>query len=202
MALFMRVSRTSIGAVVFGLLVGTAVPAAGQAVAIGPRLSFVHSEVGATGPATRLLGGTVRLRTSPHLALEGALDFRSDYALDRASRVRQTPLQASLLLFPVRAALSPYLLAGMGIYSEYTDTLGPTGSVLETTMTRKTGSHFGFGAELFLARHAAFFLDYRYRFVTFGTADPDSEPIDLPGLRRLKLSHRGTMWTSGMAFYF
>ena len=90
----------------------------------------------------------------------------------------------------------------MGLYTEHTDTLSSTGVVLESTMTRKTGSHIGIGAEFLLARHAALFVDYRFRFVTFGAGDPGAEPIDIPGLRSLKLSHRGTMWTSGVAFYF
>ncbi|MCC7008221.1 MAG: porin family protein [Acidobacteria bacterium] len=173
-----------------------------QAFGIGPRLSFVRSEVGSSGPATRLVGGTLRLRSSRHVALEAALDYRADYTADRTSRVRQSPLQVSLLLFPIRSTISPYLLAGMGLYTEHADSLNPAGAVLETTMTRKTGSHLGVGAELLLARHAALFVDYRLRFVKFGTAEPDAEPIDIPGLRSLELSHRGTMWTSGMAFYF
>lgn len=176
--------------------------AAAQAFALGPRVSFVHSEAGSAAPATRMVGGTMRLRSSRHVALEAALDYRSDYSADRMSRVRQSPLQASLLLFPVRSTISPYLLAGMGLYTENVDSLSPAGIVLETTMTRRTGSHIGVGAELFLARHAAFFVDYRFRFVTFGRSDPEAEPINIPGLRNLKLSHRGTMWTSGMAFYF
>jgi hypothetical protein len=182
----------------------TALPAqvAAQAFGVGPRLSFVHSEVGSSDPATRLVGGTVRLQTSRHVALEGALDYRSNYSVDRTARVRQSPLQVSVLLFPVRPTLAPYLLAGFGLYTEHTDTLTPDGVVLDSTMTRQTGSHIGFGAELLLTRHAAFFLDYRYRFVTLGTPAADAEPINLPGLRSLKLSHRGTMWTSGLAFYF
>jgi opacity protein-like surface antigen len=111
-------------------------------------------------------------------------------------------MQASLLLFPVRATVSPYLLGGLGVYSEYTDTLAPTGAVVETTRVRQSGWHLGVGAEIFLARQSALFVDYRWRFVSFGAAEPGAEPIDIPGLDSLQLSHRGSMWTSGMAFYF
>jgi len=181
------------------------VPSSGwaQSFGIGPRLSFVRG--GAPGPATaptRFAGGTIRLASSRHVALEAALDYRSEFSADGKTRVRQTPFQASMLLFPVRGVFSPYLLGGMGIYSEYTDTLGPAGTVLETTMTRTTGLHLGGGAELFLLRHAAMFVDYRFRFVKFGVPDQDSQPINIPGLENLKLSHRGSMWTAGMAFYF
>lgn len=192
----------SCGALLLVSLLCLPAGAAAQAFALGPRLSFVHSEPGSAAPATRLVGATMRLRSSRHVALEAALDYRADYSADRASRVRQSPLQASLLLFPVRSTLSPYVLAGVGLYTEHTDTLNPAGVVLDSTMTRRTGSHIGVGAEVLLARHAAFFLDYRFRFVTFGQSDPAGEPIDVPGLRSLKLSHRGTMWTSGLAFYF
>jgi hypothetical protein len=185
-------------------IVGVSSPARAQSFGLGPRLSFVRGDMpsGPATPATRFAGGTLRLASSRHVVLEAALDYRSEFSDDRKTRVRQTPFQGSLLLFPVRAVLSPYLLAGMGIYSEYTDTLGPAGTVLETVMTRKTGWHMGGGAELFLMRRAALFADYRFRFVKFGIADEESEPIEIPGLEKLNLSHRGSMWTAGMAFYF
>ena len=72
--------------------------------------------------------------------------------------------------------------------------------VAATSTEKKTGWHLGAGAELFVHRHAAFFADYRFRFVKFGEDAEGGEPIDLPGLHRL--SHQGSMWTGGMAFYF
>ena len=59
-----------------------------------------------------VLGGTMRLRTSPHIAIEGALDHRSRTSEDLTARVRETPIQGSLLVFPVKAALAPYCSAG------------------------------------------------------------------------------------------
>jgi hypothetical protein len=118
--------------------------------------------------------------------------------------MRETPLQGSLLIFPARGALAPYLLGGMGVYSRVTESLNGIGDVQSSVVERKTGWHFGLGAELRLARHAALFADYRFRFVKFGQDEPaeGEEPIDFPGLRSLKLTHKGSMWTSGMAFYF
>ena len=175
--------------------------ASAQSVGLGPRFSFVRGDLPSGTPATRLFGGTLRIRSSKRVVLEAALDYQSQFSEDKTTRIRQTPFQASLLLFPVRSTFSPYLLGGIGVYSEMTDTLGPAGVVQETTLQRKTGWHLGAGAELFVARHAALFADYRFRFVKFGTPDPDSEPINIPGLDS-KLSHRGSMWTGGMAFYF
>jgi hypothetical protein len=53
---------------------------------------------------------------------------------------------------------------------------------------------------VFLMRRAAF-ADYRFRFVKFGIAD-ETVAHQLARLENLKLSHRGSMWTAGMAFYF
>ncbi len=109
---------------------------------------------------------------------------------------------------PVHARFSPYLLGGFGAYSQLTDTLDATGKVTSTTTDRKTGWHIGVGAEMLVARHAAIFLDYRFRFVHFGDTPVGAEPITIPGstlmpgLENVNLSHQGSMWTSGMAFYF
>jgi hypothetical protein len=131
--------------------------AAAQSFGLGPRFSVVRGEDPASAASNRLVGGTLRIRTSKHLALEGTLDYRSEFSEDRTSRFRETPMQASLLLFPVRGVFSPYLLGGLGVYNTATDTLGPAGEVLSTTRERKSGFHMGAGAEVFLARHAALF---------------------------------------------
>jgi hypothetical protein len=174
-----------------------------QAVGIGPRISQVRGDVPGSTATTRLFGGTLRIMSSKHVALEGTLDYHSEFSDDRTLRMRETPIQGSLLLFPVRRAFSPYLLGGIGLYTRHTDALGPAGDVLETVTERKTGWHLGAGAEIFLARKAALFADYRWRFVRFGTPDEDEDPIDIPVVGdNLKLSHRGSMWSGGLAFYF
>lgn len=173
-----------------------------QGFGMGPRFSFVRGDVPSDSPSTRFLGGTIRMSSSKRVVLEVAMDYRSERSDDGLTRLRERPLQGSLLLFPVRSTFSPYLLGGFGLYTRTTDVLGPTGLVTASASTRETGAHAGFGAEVFVGRHAALFADYRFRFVRFGTPEAGSEPIDLPGLDSLKLSHRGSMWTSGMAFYF
>jgi hypothetical protein len=198
--MFIRVIRVSI--CVCAALAITAGAASAQTVGLGPRFSFVRGDLPSATSSTRLFGGTLRIQSSRRVVLETALDYRSEFSEDKTTRVRQTPFQASLLLFPVRTTFSPYLLAGIGVYSEFIDKLGPAGIVQETTLQRKTGWHMGFGGELFVARHAALFADYRFRFVKFGDPEADSDPINIPGLNSLKISHRGSMWTSGMAFYF
>ena len=181
-----------------------AVPAAAsaQAVGFGPHITQVRGDVPGTSDVSRLFGGTLRIMSSKHIALEGTLDYRAEYNDDRTLRMRETPIQGSLLIFPVRRAFSPYLLGGIGLYTRHVDTLGPAGTVLESVKERKTGWHLGVGAEVFVVRQAAIFADYRWRFVRFGDAEDGEEPIDIPGLDELKLSHRGSMWSGGVAFYF
>jgi hypothetical protein len=175
--------------------------ASAQSLGIGPKLSVVRPD-GPSTPSSRLFGGTLRIMSSRHLALEGTIDYRAEYNDDRTARVRETPLQASLLLFPLRAAVSPYLVGGFGVYTRHSDALAASGAIIETVKERKTGWHIGLGAELFVVRRAAIFVDYRWRFVEFGEPHDGAESIDIPGLDRLKLSHRGSMWNGGLAFYF
>lgn len=182
--------------------------ASAQSLGIGPRFSFVRGNLAAGTPSTRLVGGSLRLVTGKHTAIEGSLDYRAFMNEAKTERTRETPMQGSLLLFIARSALSPYLAGGIGIYTQTHDTLGPLGAVTASTSERRIGWHLGAGAEVKFHRHAAFFVDYRFRFVKFGEAAEGSEPISLPGqtlipvLQKVKLSHEGSMWTSGMAFYF
>jgi len=201
--------RTVVGIAILAGLAGLPALAAAQAFGIGPRFSFVRGDVATNAPSTRFMGGTIRLVTSPHAVLEASMDYRTHLTDDGSQRVRETPLQGSLWLFPVRSVLAPYIGGGIGLYTQATDTLGATGLVTSTAIEKKVGWHLGAGAEIRIARHAAFFADYRFRFVKFGAStDPASQPIlipgssVIPGLDKLQLSHQGSMWTSGMAFYF
>jgi opacity protein-like surface antigen len=190
-----------VAALVLAAVAAVPAGAAAQGVGLGPRLSFVRGDVPSSTGSTRFFGGILRMRSSKRVVLEAAADFRTERSEDGLSRVKERPLQGSLLLFPARSTFSPYVLAGYGLYSRTTETLDLTGVPTATVSERKTGAHVGFGAELFLGRHAAFLLDYRYRFVRFGRPEEDETPINLPGLGS-RLSHRGSMWTSGVAFYF
>lgn len=177
-----------------------------QGFGLGPRWSFIRGDAPTGTPSTRMLGGTIRIPSSKRVVLEVAADYRSQTGEDGLTRLRERPIQGSLLLFPVRSTFAPYLLGGYGLYTQTMDVLDATGAVSASTSARKTGAHIGFGAELFISRHAAFFLDYRYRFVKFGVPDEGADTINIPGSGLIpgdrKLSHEGTMWTSGVAFYF
>ena len=182
--------------------------ASAQSVGIGPRFSFVRGELTPNAPPTRFVGGTLRMVASKHTVFEAAMDYRAFYNEAGTQRTRETPIQGSILLFPVRSGFSPYVGGGLGIYSQLHDELGAAGNVISTTTERKIGWHLGAGLELKVARHASLFADYRFRFVKFGQPDSGSSPITIPGssiipaLSEVHLSHQGSMWTSGMAFYF
>jgi opacity protein-like surface antigen len=205
-------------------LAALAIPgtAAAQMLGVGPRFSLVRGDLATNTPTTRFFGGTLRLNTSKNVGLEGSLDFRTTMDTAKTQRLRETPLQGSLLIYPFRSVLSPYALGGLGIYTRTYEVLGPSGVIAQSAQERKTGMHLGFGGELKVAKHAVAFLDYRYRFVKFGnsgsstgatagtsgtTSSASSAAMNsllgsIPGLSLLKFSHEGSMWTGGVAFVF
>lgn len=181
--------------------------AAAQSVGVGPRVSVVRGDLATDTPSTRLLGGNVRMRSSSFTTLELSMDYRVTRNEDRTERVRETPMQASILLMPIRAVIAPYALGGVGLYSQKVDTLGPSvdggpQEVLDSTLARKIGWHAGFGAELRLSSRAAVFVDYRYQFVKFARSEDPETGTNIPYVGRVNFSHQGSMWTSGVAFYF
>jgi hypothetical protein len=181
-------------------LIATA--ASAQSLGIGPRFSFVRGHLPSGTPSSSLIGGTVRMVGSRHHAFELALDRRTVYNEDRTGRTRETPLQASILIYPARAAFAPYLVGGFGVYREQTETLSPSGVVLTSERAQRTGWHAGAGLELLVTRRIGLYGDYRFRFVRLGVPEGDEEPINIPGLDSVKLAHRGSMWTGGIAIYF
>jgi len=193
------------------LLAVAATEAGAQGLGIGARTTWVRSEADPEdADAARLTGGVVRLRTSPRVGLELALDYRSTLDEDRRTRLREFPLQASALLFFTQTRLSPYLLGGVGWYSLRAEQLDADDSVLASETTRRMGVHAGVGGELQLARRVSVHADYRYTFLRYGdpAADTPSAPgaLPLPGTiglqERLKLHHEGSMWNVGLTLTF
>lgn len=174
---------------------------------VGPRLTFVRGSEDAPDGTQRFAGGTLRLGGG-RTAIEIAMDYRSEVGGSLTERVKSYPIQASLLLYPVRARLAPYLLAGVGWYSQRVTTFSaPTGTfVVSDETTRKMGYHAGLGGELRAARHLALYGDYRYTMIGFGGDDDGGGtsllPGFIPGNDRLKLAHEGSMFTWGLVLYF
>jgi Outer membrane protein beta-barrel domain len=194
--------------VVIGLALTIAVPtASAQAgLAIGPRIAFVRGDSSSNDGSTRFTGGVLRLGTG-RTTLELALDYRSSLTGDLLEKVTDMPIQGSMLFYPVRAAIAPYALGGIGWYSQNVKRFSQAGATtpIDEETTRRIGYHAGFGADLRLLRRLSLFGDYRYTFLHFGSDDdeiPDQTPSLIPFAERLKLSHEGSMFTWGAVLHF
>ena len=169
------------------------VPAAAQGFGIGGHFSFVKADTNGDDDSRRFIGGHVRL-TGDRAGLEVALDRHTEEfdALDQ--RVKETPIQASLLLFLARGAFKPYLLGGPGWYKTTVEPLNGG----ESESTREFGWHAGFGAEIRGGRHFGVHADYRYTFLDFNDDDDDDDGL----IGGLLPSHKGSMWRVGATVYF
>jgi opacity protein-like surface antigen len=176
----------------------------GGSFGIGPRLTFVRGSSDSAEGSQRFTGGVIRMGGG-RAAIELAMDYRSEATGDLTERVKSFPIQASLLLYPVRARVAPYVLAGVGWYTQrVTQFSAPTGTIVASEeTTRRRGYHAGLGAEVRVHRRFGLYGDYRYTKLRFNDDDESSEtPGLIPFAERLKLSHEGTMFTWGAAFYF
>lgn len=190
-------------------LPGMAAPCAAQGLGVGGRLAMVKGDVDAETNAERFTGGQLRARMTPRAAIEVSLDVRTQSNEALTERVRDYPLQASLLLYPVRATFAPYVLGGLGWYSHRAEALAD-GRVVESETSRKFGYHAGFGAELALGRHAGVHADYRYTFLRFGSDEAEETTVAgataqqgaTSALSSLLPSYKGSMWTAGLTIYF
>ena len=87
-----------------------------QSFGVGPRFSFVSGELDSDG-RSRYSGGMLRLRTSDKSAIELSLDYRSHLDESLKARIKDFPIQASFLFYPVRRNMAPYVVGGIGWYS-------------------------------------------------------------------------------------
>jgi opacity protein-like surface antigen len=163
---------------------------------LGGRLSFVRGDPDVVD-STRYFGGQLRLRGGGRAALEVAFDYRSEVDDLEVVRVVDYPIQASLLAYLIRGAVAPYLLGGVGWYSQRVESL-VDGETADSVTTRKVGYHVGFGGDLRLGRRASLHLDYRYTFINIGDSDAPGAILQ----ELLKLSRQGSMWTTGLTVYF
>ena len=85
--------------------------------------------------------------------------------------------------------------------------------VVDSTTSRRVGTHAGFGAEVRMGKRAAFHADYRYTFLRFGGSDPINSDTIAGAIAKSHLtdtgseihflpSYQGSMWTTGITFYF
>jgi len=176
---------------------------------IGGRIAFIRTDVEVVDEESqRFFGGQIRARMTPRTAFELSLDRRTETNEAETLRIKSTPIQASLLLYPARGSFSPYILGGAGWYAQKFETLAGDETLLSETI-REFGWHAGFGAELRMGSHVGLHGDYRYTFLDFGGDDDDDDDDDDGGgiiggglVGRLLPGYRGSMWTAGLTFYF
>ncbi len=199
----------------------------GGAFGIGPRVTFQRGdEAVPDSSALRVFGGQVKLRLTRSTAIEVSADYESALNESLTQRAKTMPIQASLLMFPIRSMVSPYVLGGAGWYRHsLTSNLGASGALGATTTTiREMGYHAGLGAEIRLGERMAIHGDYRYNHIRFGgsigaaataTKETPSSSIGATAIsaislvpklsaiqESLKLSNQGSMWNWGLTFFF
>ena len=201
-----RVAVTALVVLASGFTLAANPAAAQTGIGIGPRIAFIRTDSATSEGSNRFTGGVLRLGNAK-TTLELALDYRSSLTGDLLEKVTDMPIQASLLVYPVRSALAPYLLGGIGWYSQNIKRFSAVGeaSPVDDETTRRIGYHAGLGADLRIHRRLSLYGDYRYTFLHFGNDDDDVEdetPALIPFAERLKLSHEGSMFTWGAVLHF
>ena len=109
------------------------------------------------------------------LGFEAAMDYQSSTNESETARVRNTPIQVSALLLPIKKSFAPYALAGLGWYRHKIEALDG-GRTVATANATDFGYHAGAGLQLKFGQHAAIFADYRYVWVDANGLDGFSEP--------------------------
>jgi opacity protein-like surface antigen len=209
------------GAALAGM-VGLAGETHAQALGLGARMVSVS---GPESPAldssdssrTRFAGGFIRLHVAGSLGFEVAMDYQSSTNEAETARIRNTPIQVSGMLLPIKKTFAPYVLAGIAWYKHRLEALD-NGEAVTTVYSTDFGYHTGVGAQMKLGRHAAVFLDYRYVWVdakgidgvsgSLKSAPSVTSVVNLltsfanAGSEESSISRGGSMWTGGLTIYF
>jgi hypothetical protein len=218
--------KRSIGFVVFGLIFGLSDPALAQGLGIGlgPRLTVQPGKDGApNNTSLRLFGGQFKLNVTPKAAIELSADYETRTDETLSQRAKTMPIQASVLYFPIRSVVSPYVVGGVGWF-RHELTTGTTSATPTTASIREMGYHGGVGAEVRINRRVTIHGDYRYTHLRFG-GSPQTEhqpttsgsPASIPGTvaavttlipkltavqESLKAASQGSIWNWGVTFFF
>ena len=179
-----------------GLLVAT--PAAAQ-IGVGARLAWVTGDSNVDTDTVRFTGGQIRMGISRRMGVEVSFDRRTEEFDLLNQRVKETPIQVSLLLKMAAGSFQPYLLGGPGWYKRSVSPIEGPADELDVSTT-EFGWHAGVGAELLMGKHAGIHGDYRYTFLDFN--DDNDQEIGGGLIGSLLPGHKGSMWTLGFTVYF
>lgn len=187
-------------ALLCALALTVAAPAAAQGFGIGARMAWVNGDSDDNTDSVRFTGGQIRLGLSQRIGIEASLDRHTESFELLNQKVKETPLQVSLLLKLAGGGFQPYLLAGPGWYKRSTEPIEGPAEDLKVSTT-EFGWHGGGGVEIRMGKHFGLHGDYRYTFLDFN--DDDDDEIDGIGvIGRLLPGHKGSMWTVGLTVYF
>lgn len=223
--------RLSIGFVVFGLIFGVSETALAQGVGLGlgPRLTIQPGKDGVPNSTDlRLFGGQFKLHLTPKTAIELSADYETRTHDNLSERAKTMPIQASLLVFPIRSIVSPYVLGGVGWFRHELTTTGAQDTqsaqgAVTTTSIREMGYHAGLGAEVRINSRVTVHGDYRYTHIRFGGGGEPPAASSSPSLssipatvaaidtlwpkltavqESLKTASHGSIWNWGVTFFF
>lgn len=178
-----------------------AMPAAAQGFGIGGRLAWVTSDSTVDTDSVRFTGGLVRMGLSQRLGVEVSLDRHTQSFELLNQRVKEMPIQTSLLLKVAVGKFQPYLLGGPGWYKRSVESIEGPASDLNVSTT-EFGWHAGAGAELRLGKHAGIHGDYRYTFLDYDRDEKIGGGIGGSFIGKVLPGYKGSMWTLGATVYF
>ena len=176
-----------------------ATPVAAQGFGVGARMAWIRSDVDIDQDSVRFIGGQIRLGLSQRMGVELSMDRHSESFELLNQKVKETPIQASLLLKLAGGGFQPYLLGGPGWYKRSVSPIEGPADDLDVSTT-EFGWHAGGGVEVRAGRHFGIHADYRYTFLDFN--DDDDEEIGGGFVGRLLPGYKGSMWTVGATVYF
>ncbi|HEY7171257.1 MAG TPA: outer membrane beta-barrel protein [Vicinamibacterales bacterium] len=190
-------SRSSVGHVLvpafaIGALLATALPVSAQGFGLGARFAWVKHDVNVDVDSVRFSGLLMRAM-GDRAGLELSFDRHTEEFPLTNEKVKETPIQASLVLRLASGGFAPYLLGGPGWYKRTVEPIA--GAEDSGTSSTEFGWHAGGGLEILAGRHVGIHGDYRYTFLGGGEKHEGLIGSLLPG-------YKGSMITLGATLYF
>ena len=190
-------SRSSVRHVlvpVFALaaLLAAALPVSAQGFGLGARFAWVKHDVNVDAESVRFSGLLMRAM-GDRAGVELSFDRHTEEFTLTNERVKETPIQASLVMRLGSGGFAPYLLGGPGWYKRTVEPIA--GGENSGNSSTEFGWHAGGGAEILAGRHIGIHGDYRYTFLGGGDKQVGIIGGLLPG-------YKGSMITLGATLYF
>jgi opacity protein-like surface antigen len=175
-----------------GALFATALPLSAQGFGVGARFAWVKHDVNVDVDSVRFSGLLLRAM-GDRAGIELSLDRHTEEFELTNERVKETPIQASLVVRLASGSFAPYFLGGPGWYKRTVEPIAGAGN--SGNSSTEFGWHAGGGLEILAGRHVGVHGDYRYTFLGGG----DKQVAIIGGLLP---GYKGSMFTLGATVYF